>query len=315
MSFRKLEAQAYPRRLWGLYGFPGSGKSTFAAQLRAPLLTIDADHRFDEVARLARGVVYQLSDRPADNVDPERIAEALRANMPGADVQTIVVDSLTAIMAPIVTQAILDNDAGRNKNRMAGFKDKALAMRLLLDVVTCWGCDVLWIWHLQSGRDEKAAEQTTATVSRTELARLTRGLNMQLRIVEEGGRRGVRVDWARRGRSDVTVWDAAGSWAGIPEKLEAAVYDGLSVDDQKRIEEAAPASFPSAAAAIAWGHEQGAFEALQHARNAYDALKAEHKPGSASEMWALWVADVQARKLAKAASAGDQGGVDDPPAF
>ena len=73
MAFKKLETTAYPRRLWGLYGFPGSGKSTFAARLRGPLLVIDADHRFDEVARLA-GDVYALSDRPADNVDSERIA-------------------------------------------------------------------------------------------------------------------------------------------------------------------------------------------------------------------------------------------------
>lgn len=306
MGFRKLEAASYPRRLWGLYGFAGAGKSTFAAQLRAPLLTIDADHRFDEVARLARGDVYQLSERPADNVDPERIAACLRANMPGSDVRTIVVDSVTAILSPLVTQAILDNDAGKNKNRMAAFKDKALAMRLLLDSVTAWGCDVLWIWHLQTGRNERAEEQITATVSRTELARLTRGLNLQLRMIEEHGRRGIHVDWARRGRAGMTVWDDSGRWADAPEAIERAVYDGLTADDQKRIEAATPASFPSAAAAIAWGHEQGVFEALPHARNAYDALKAEHRPSTAADMWRLWLDDVAARKLAQAASSRGQ---------
>ena len=174
MAFKKLDTPAYPRRLWGLYGFPGSGKSTFAARLRGPLLAIDADHRFEEVTRLAGGNVYSLSDAPADNVIPERIAALLRANMPGADVRTLVIDSLTAILAPLVTRAILDNDAGRTKNRMTGFKDKALAMRLLQDSVTGWGTDCLWIWHLQEGRNAQAEEVETATVSRTELARLTR---------------------------------------------------------------------------------------------------------------------------------------------
>jgi adenylylsulfate kinase-like enzyme len=42
----------YPPRLWTLAGFPGSGKSTFAAQMRPPLLAIDADRRFSEVLNL-----------------------------------------------------------------------------------------------------------------------------------------------------------------------------------------------------------------------------------------------------------------------
>lgn len=300
MAFKRIDGAGYPRRLWGLAGFPGSGKSTFAARMRGPLLVVDADHRFSEVARLA-GDVYALSDRPADNIDPERIAAQLRANMPGADVQTICVDSLTAILAPLVTAAIMGNDAGRNKNRAAAFKDKALAMRLLQDSVTGWGTDCLWVWHLQEGRNAQAEEVTTATVSRTELARLTRSLNMMLSLVEENGRRGVHVDWARRGRSGVTVWDSSGTWQGAPEAVERAVYDGLTEADRNRIEAATPASFAGPEQAIAWGFEQGCFQALQHARNAYDKLKAEHKPATAADMWALWVADVTARKAARVA--------------
>lgn len=304
MAFAKMTQPGKPRRLWGLVGFPGSGKSTFAAQMRGPLLAIDADHRFDEVLRLA-GDVYQLSNHPADNVQPERIATCLAANMPGSDVATIVVDSLTAIMAPLVTQAIIDNDAGRNKNRMAAFKDKALAMRLMQDAVSAWGTDVLWIYHLQTGRDASAQEVTTATVSRTELARLTRSLNMQLRIVEQGGKRAVKIDWARRGRSGVTLTDDSGAWEGMPEKIEQAVYGGLTVSEQDKIEQATPAKFASYEQAIAWAVETGAFGAaddpgaLPHARNAYDKLKRDQAPGSASEMWALWVADVAARKAAR----------------
>ena len=307
MPFQKLVTSAYPRRLWSLVGFPGAGKSTFAMQMRGPILCIDADHRADEVARLAAAGVYQLSDQPADNVAAEAIADCLRANMAGSDIKTILVDSLTAIMAPLVTAAILDNDAGRHKNRMTGFKDKALAMRLLQDSIGAWGTDVLYVYHLQSGRDANAQEVTTATVSRTELARLQRSLNVQLRSVDDHGKRGLHVDWARRGRSGMTLWDDTGIWKGMPEKIEAAIYGGLTEADQLKIEQATPTSFPNVETAIAWGFEQGVFEVINHARNAYDVVKRECQPKTAAEMWELWIADVLARKAEKAKPPAERG--------
>ena len=307
MPFATLEPTPYPRRLWGLVGFPGSGKSTFAARMRAPLLAIDADHRFTEVVPLA-GRVYRLSDTPADNVTPERIADRLRANMPGADVATIVIDSLTAIMAPIVTGTMLDIDAGAHKNKAAAWRDKALAMRLLQDAVTGWGTDVLWVYHLQTGRDANAKEVTTATVSRTELARLTRSINLGLELTEgKGGQRGVKVTWARRGRAGLTLWDDTGTWEGMPEAIERAVYDGLTKADQDAIERQTPSGFAGPEHAIAWAVDAGAFESLPHARNAYDKVKREQKPGGASEMWALWLAECQGRIAAKAAPATEEG--------
>ncbi len=304
--FTKMTQPATPRRLWSLVGFPGSGKSTFAARMRGPLLAIDADHRFDEVMSLA-GDVYQLSASPSDNVQTERIVDCLHAHMKGSPVRTIVVDSLTAIMAPLVTQAILDNDAGKNKNRMSAFKEKALAMRLLQDAVSAWGTDVLWIYHLQSGRDAGANEVTTATISRTELARLTRSLNMALRIVEAGDKRAVKVEWARRGRSGMTLVDETGTWEGMPERIEAAVYGGLTPADQDRIEQSMPKDFPGPEQALAWSLDFGAFDNLPHARNAYDALKRDRKPKTAGEFWPLWIADCVARKASLMAAADGNG--------
>ncbi len=294
MAFKKMETTPYPPRLWALVGRAGTGKSTFSARMRAPKVVIDADQRYREVLGLA-GEVYQLSDVAADNGDPERIAALLAENMPGTQVGTIVVDSLTTIIAPRITQAVIDNDAGRNTNRMAAFKDKALAMRLLQDSVSKWGCDTLWIYHLQDGRDAQANAQTTATVSKTELARLLRSINLQLEVVQDGARRGVKVTWARRGRSGMTLWDASGSWVGMPEAIEKAVYDGLSQADQDVIEGSAPATFPNPETAIAWGLEQGAFQALQHSRNAYEKLKREKNPATAAEMRDLWVEEVRRR--------------------
>ena len=297
MAFSTYETNTYPRRLWGLVGFPGSGKSTFAARMRAPLLAIDADHRFGEVAGLAGGAVYRLSDTPADNVTPEKIATRLRANMPSSDVATVIIDSLTAIMAPIVTATMLAIDGGEHKNKAAAWREKALAMRLLQDSITGWGTDVLWIYHLQSGRDANAQEVTTATVSRTELARLTRSINLQLEIAEGAdGRRSIKVIWARRGRSSLSIDDPSGSWEGMPERIEEAVYGGLSRAEQDALESATPRSFAGPEQAIAWGVDCGAFDVLQHSRNAYDKLKREAAPGTASEMWTLWIADCLARR-------------------
>lgn len=294
--FKKIDTAKLPPRQWSLVGYPGSGKSTFAAQMRMPALVIDADHRFAEVARLAQGDVYELSDTPSDNLDAERIVALLRQGMKGSNIKTVIVDSLTSILTPLVVQAIMDNDAGRNKNRVSAFKDKALAMRLLQDGITAWGTDTLWIFHLRSGMDGRAEQKETTTVSAVELARLRRSLNMQLRVVEQQGKRGIVVDWARRGRQGMTLWDDTGCWRGMPERIEQAVYSGLTVEDMERIEQQIPTEFASREAAIAWGFEQGCFKDAAHAANAYDKLKGELNPTYATQMWAAWVENVKSRK-------------------
>lgn len=302
MAFKKIDKSAtvLPPRQWALVGYPGSGKSTFATQMIGPLLVVDADHRFTEVARLASDEVFELSDEPADNVNAERIADLLKENMAGSGVKTVVIDSLTSILSPLVVEAILDNDAGRNKNRVSAFKDKALAMRLLQDTVTGWGVDTLWIYHLRSGLDGQARQVESATISVVELARLRRSLNMQLRIVEEGKRRGVKVEWARRGRQGMTIFDDSGVWADMPAKIEAAVYGGLTSSDMEAIEKAAPVTFAGPEDAIAWGVEQGCFRDAVHAKNAYDKVKREIKPATAPDMWAAWHKCVEEHKTAAA---------------
>lgn len=296
MAFKKMDKIQYPPRQWALVGYPGSGKSTFASQMTGPLLVVDADHRFAEVARFASDEVFQLSDEPADNVNAERIAALLKENMIGSGVKTVVIDSLTSILSPLIVEAILDNDAGRNKNRVASFKDKALAMRLLQDTVTGWGVDTLWIYHLRSGLDGQAREVESTTISVVELARLRRSLNLQLRLIQDQNRRGVYIEWARRGRSGLTLWDETGSWRGMPEKIEAAVYGGLTSEEMNTWEQQAPVSFSGPEEAIAWGIEQGCFRDTVHAKNAYDKIKREKKPQTAADMWQLWIDEVEQRK-------------------
>lgn len=295
MGFKKLEKKQYPPRLWALVGYPGDGKSTFATQMTAPILTIDADHRFIEVSHLAQGDIYQLSDNPDDNNNVDAIAAILDKNMPGATVGTIVIDSLSAIITPLVTKAIRDNDAGVNKNRMAGWKDKALSMRTLQHAVSKWSTDVLWIYHLQDSMDSQANEVVKATLPQTERNRLHSSLNMELHIVTDGERRGVKVVWARRGRDGFILWDDSGTWRDMPARIESGVYDGLTEAEQDKIETEAPPTFPNPEAAIDWGMKSGAFSVLQHCQNAYAKLKNEHNPKTAKAMRNLWIADIERR--------------------
>ena len=299
MGFKKMTAAKYPPRLWSLVGYPRSGKSTFASRLKGPMVVVDADHRFQEVLHLASDEVYELSETRSDNVDPNRITKQLNKNMPGSGVQTVVVDSLTAIITPLVVQAMIDHDNGEERNLSAAFRTKALAMRQIQDAVTRWGTDVLWIYHLQDSRDARAKEITRATISQTELARLSRSINVQLEVVldEPNDRRGIKVSWARRGRSGMVIWDETDSWEGMPERIEAEIYDGLSVDERDEIEETSPDYFPNPETAIGWAMDQGAFKAIAEAKSAYTRVKKEQKPSNAREMAQMWVEHVEAKLL------------------
>jgi hypothetical protein len=294
MPFNKLIPNKYPPRQWAIVGDPGSGKSTFAAQMTGPILVVDSDHRFREVSRLAAGAVYTVDT--AGN-DAESIAGELRANMTGSGVKTIVVDSLTAIISPLVTQAILDNDAGRNKNRIAAFKPKAMAMRLLQDEITGWGTDTLWIYHTRQGLDGQARQVESTSISAVELARLRRSLNMVLHVEVKDDCRQMTIQWARNGRSGITMEDTTGSWRGMPDRIECVAYDGLDEEERAAIERATPTSFSGPDAAISWGYEQGCFRDAVHAANAYAEVKREHQPKTASEMWELWIAEVNQRAI------------------
>ncbi len=308
MAFKKMITAKYPPRLWSLVGYPRSGKSTFASRMKGPMVVVDADHRFQEVLHLANDEVYELSETRSDNVDPNMITKQLNKNMPGSGVQTIVVDSLTAIITPLVVQAMINHDNGEERNLSAAFRTKALAMRQIQDAVTRWGSDVLWIYHLQDSRDARAKEITRATISQTELARLSRSINVQLEVVldDKNNRRGIKVNWARRGRSGMTIWDESGNWENMPERIEAELYDGLTADEQDQLENKSPDYFPNPETAIGWAMDQGAFKTIAQGKKAYNAVKKNQKPANAREMAQFWVEHVEAKLLDAAAPAEEE---------
>jgi len=309
MGFRKMVKPQFPPRHWSLVGYPGSGKSTFAARMVGPKLVIDADHRFSEVLDLSADDVYTLSDEASNNVDPDAINRILLQNMPDSGVRSIIIDSLTAIITPYIVQAMVDREKKRTKNLMASFQKKALAMRQLQDAVTRWGTDTLWIYHLQDSRDANANNVVRSTITKTEIARLDRCINMKLKIVEETDkhgsslRRGIEVLWSRRGRSDLIIWDDSGSWENMPERIEEEVYGGLTSAEQDQLASAIPRVFPQVGAALDWGIEQGAFENREEAEAAYKHLRTVGSPASAAEMATLWVNEVRDRSKERAAQA------------
>lgn len=290
--FKKMAQPQFPPRQWAIYGAAGSGKSHFASQMKGPALVIDADARFTEQLPHATGDIYQLSDEHTDNTDPNKIVDLLRKNLPGSGVRTIVVDSLTAIMRPIINQAIVNAETAKNK--VSVFRDKALAMSRLQDAVSSSGCDSLWIWHTHTSHDAQAREVKRASIPETELIRLRRSLNAILRLEVDGDRRSVLIEWARNGKHGIRLFDDAGGWAGMPELIESSMYsEGVKTGDQM------PTSFTSATDAIAWGVEQECFKDARHGQAAYEKLKGEKQPKSAGEMWQFWIADVIERKAAK----------------
>ena len=289
MGFRAINTNEYPRRAWSLVGLPGDGKSTFASQMETPMLVIDSDHRFNEVRYLAQGDVYTL-EREA-NADPRQIDAQLRRHMPEEQIATIVVDSLTQIMRPLVDGAVLANIHGANTNKMSSFVEKASTMRLLQSAVDRWGTAVLWIYHYQHGRDAKAKQTMTTSIPATELARLQRNLNARLRVVRDADRLGIRVEWSRVGADGMTLWDETGSWEMMPERIEEAMYADLDHSRQQR----KASRFNGPAEAIQWAVEEGAFANEAEASDAYEHVKASHKPANAGEMWEYWTAEVYSR--------------------
>lgn len=300
MSFPKMTRPKFPLRQWAIMGEPLTGKSTFAARMKAPILPIDADHRWDTVMDLVAGDSLQWTTNPADHTNVHQIAKVLNEGMDGT-VGTIVVDSLTNIVVPLITMAMMDFESGDAKNLAAAFHEKAVAMRLLTTTINSFGVPVLYIYHKSEARNERGQKVERESISKVELARLQAELGATFEIVMDGDRRGVRVVHCRRGREGMTLWDAdfRQPWLGMPERLEEAMYGGLTEEQMRQIEAATPKVFKDPSAAWAWGIQQGAFTEPAHAKNAYEKLKADEQPESAEEMATLWVADVRRRVAEK----------------
>jgi hypothetical protein len=291
MAFKKLQ-QKLPPRVWLLKGFSRSGKSVFSMNMRGPILPIDADNKLFGSQQYAIGEVMEFSSDHADTVNVARIESILELNMPDSGIKTIVVDSVTPILEPLILKAMESTQT----NKISAFASKAAAMKKLAYATTKWGCDVLFIYHIEETTAAKADGSIGVkvgdkveknTITDVELARLNKHFNMSLTVVEEGKRRGIRIDYAQHGRYGMTLWDDNGYWRGMPERIEEIVYASGVLAEPER-----PTSFADRAHAIAWGMAQGVFKDEVHAKNSYEKLKAEKNPQGAQAMWTAWIAKV-----------------------
>jgi len=177
---KKITQSDYPVRRWSLRGFPGTGKSTFAARMRGPQVVVDADGRFAEVVHLADGDVYAAADNPSDNVDITGIESGLMKVMSRVKPGTTVVDSVTEILNPVIAQMMMGDLEGN------GQVIKAMLMRRLSSAVCKWGTDVLFIYHLYEG-NLKGRDTVSATVTSLTLEyryELIRYLQLSFHILE-----------------------------------------------------------------------------------------------------------------------------------
>lgn len=216
-------------RKWGIFGAPNAGKSTFLSVLRQPMLVIDADHRIQETVRDTGLDAIGIDDPAYDIHEPLDIHKWLRKNrcdILEERVKTVAVDSLTSIISPLNSATIEGNRRGINKNKVAGFADKANAMRLLQDSISAMGTDVMFIWHLESSRDAKNMLVNHPTLSETEQERLKRNLNaiIGLHVSPRSGARVAKITWSRSGAGiGVSIPDTEGGWRGVPEKIDALI--------------------------------------------------------------------------------------------
>ncbi len=300
MGFKKLTAPKYPVRHWALIGRAQDGKSTLLAQLAQPLLVVDADQRFDQIMRTAPQMeAFALSGDRGDNCDVRRIDALLSQHMPGSGIRTIAVDSLTPIISPLVQRGLMANRDGEKKNKADSWQEKAAAMKLFMDTVNRWGCDTIYVWHQEDGRDDKGNSQTKETIPPVERERLFRCLDVKLVLVRDGDARGVLVEWARSGRFGMTLWDEPGNmWRGMPERIEEAIYAPDPASGKPA--DAAPEkpAFGSRDEVLRWAVDQGYFPDVEKAKGFYDDLRARIRPESARQMFDAFCAEAPAQRAA-----------------
>lgn len=307
MALKKLSRSARAPRHWALIGYSLDGKSTFAMQMTGPILVVDSDQRVANVLHRSPDPdnVYRLED--VDCTDVRAVAtEIEKAIKGGTKLGSVVIDSLTAIIAPYQTEAMMENRAGENRNKSAAFMDKALAMRFIQDSITKHGLDVLWIWHMEDGRDGSGNETTRQTISATERDRLRRNLDAILTVVHdrETSRRGIEVENLRPEpgcQAKTIVWDESGQWTGMPEKIDAFLLPKKAAPTSIPTPVARPLPFRTKDEALAYAVREGFFPAPAAAEVAYNDVRTRTNPQNAQGMFTEFDKYLESLRVAKAA--------------
>lgn len=271
-----------------LKGREKSGKSTFVAQWVKPGLVavVDADGRFsDVVPEESQAQFFQISTKKSDMVDVDRIVHILADARPQVEGQmsAIVIDTLTKILDPIIAKI---QDAAYTT--VYSYREKADAMKKLRNALNLYGCETVWVYHRKLYYKEAAGEGKKKeyvlaerdSIGITEYARLGADITLSLEIVvdEKTGKRGAKVNEARKGRTGFIYWDESGNWSDVRANLEAAIWGGLTKEEQDAMEDDKNVVFSDAKQAVRWAWKYSEnhgkfFDDAAHAENAYKELK------------------------------------------
>lgn len=205
---------------WLLHGKYGMGKSTFASKMAPEYLVVNADGRFQDQLKHARGKCHLINT--IDVLEAIDRMRALRKTLIGK-IGTVVVDSGTTILDTTIAEGQLRVMAGLAKahdnNRV-----KAEMMRALRGAVMSFGCSTLWIFHIEDAKDKNGNDRDRVTIPEYELERMKPNLNAVLTMVQDpkNSMRGIRVEWCRYNNGAAQgqiVWDLDGMWDNIPQRL------------------------------------------------------------------------------------------------
>ena len=296
-----------------------SGKSELSAAITAQLLGknqiglfIDPDGRsIESVPKNAECEFYPLSDNEEDMLNADRIEQLLVQGMTqvGDRVRMIIFDSVTNFIEPIINRIQRDQESGKLSKSAVAYREKATAMKTVRHVVNRYGTHTIWIYHTTDKVDSRGNKSVGTTLTDLETARLGRMVNLSLEVVvNDSGKRGVKVLEARRGRTGMVIWDESSSWQNIRTKIEQAVWQGLTEQEQDTIEESLPETFVTPAAAVKWAmrysEQHGNFFVEEiHAQNSLKKLhnklveQLENEDYDRSVLWEMWVKKVTDKEV------------------
>lgn len=286
----QLKYNPVPQRIHLIIkGREKSGKSSFVSEWVKPgvAVVIDADGRFqDSVPENSNTTFYPMSDTKEDMIEVDRIVKTMDRALPiiGSETTTIIVDTLTKILSPII------DGIQKSSSNVYGYAPKAKAMKDLRSCFNKWNAETIWVYHRSlyyreikkdDGRKDYVLDEKNS-LSNIEYSRIGADITLTLDLLvdENTQKRGVKVLEARKGRQGFTYWDESGTWQDVRKNLEELIWGGLTKVEQDKMEDMRDEVLLSSEHAQKWawefsGKNGNFFSDAVHVENAYNKCKSQ----------------------------------------
>lgn len=244
-----------------------------------------------------------------------------------SDVNLFIMDNVTHLYQGIVRPGQKRSLEGDSKGAITNI-DKANTMAVVCQAAMHSGVQFILIWHEYEAGDKRGRnKKLRQSISTTEADRVDWGINLKMRTVKQGRRFGIQITYCRErpGMKPVTLWDEAGMWQGMLQRIRSVLFDNVPADEPTKWEDFSKEKpFPPVqrgetplavklaceqetefngekiypfgnprAETVKQNGERGNNGALRHAKNAYDKIKRGDcegypKPRTAGEMTEVW---------------------------